>query len=112
MRDDLVTSSVSVTTRSHLLELTSSKGWLYSLNVTTIASHGIRKEKPDQLVLLQLKRMRSATSRIPDYEAKGVYNLNEKALYYGKAPTKTISKKPISGVERQEAFDCHCGRKR
>lgn len=35
-------------------------------------------------------------ARIVDFEAKYVYNRDRKALYYFKAPTKTILTEPIS----------------
>nr|CCA18055.1 putative CENPB/ARS binding proteinlike protein [Albugo laibachii Nc14] len=83
--------------RSRLLELTFSKGWLYSFQRRHNFKSRRTQGEAGTACAASVERGRIALrARIFDYDAKDAYNLDETALYYCKPPTETIFTDPIS----------------
>jgi hypothetical protein len=103
LRDAVVANGVPDRQRDRLLQLKFSKGWLYNFqrrhNLISRRLHG-EAGSVDEVVAEEGRQLIHGIAEL--YEKRNIFNMDETAMYYCKAPDRTISPNPVFGRKKSK----------
>lgn len=103
LRNAVVLDGVPALTREKLLLLKFSKGWLYNFQLrnklVSRRLHGEAASVNEDDVVEGRKLIQEVTAK---FEKRDVFNMDETAMYYCRAPSTTISPNPVSGKKKSK----------
>lgn len=104
LRDELLLrGELSSDTHAHLASLAFSKGWLFNFQRRRSLKARRMHGEAGSVSATAVEEGRSALQQvISDYNVQDVYNLDETALFYCRAPSSTISSEALPGQKQSK----------